>query len=240
MTETAPTGEKIAERKLIVYKTLVDPTVVKVAGEKLKSKLFTRFGFFKPRSEEIQFVSVDKYYEPCILINGRYMIDYYRKSAYMVNVDERVQEIILFNQKIKPKPAKKPSARGYKVIELEGEEHLQYGSNASLVLDKTGREVPLKHLASAPSEEHPEKMLAELGENAKKLEIASDADVGVLKSKILRRPTDIMRIVRELFEVTERAVIYTPIYTVLFQNVRTGEVKALEFDGVTSKRISQR
>jgi len=238
LTETAPTGEKIAERKLIVYKTLVDPTVVKVAGEKLKSKLFTRFGFFKPRSEEIQFVSVDKYYEPYILINGRYMIDYYRKSAYMVNVDERVQEVILFNQKIKPKPAKKPSARGYKVVELEGEEHLQYGSNASLVLDKTGREVPLKRLASAPSEEHPEKMLAELGENAKKLEIASDADVGILKSKILSRPTDIMRIVRELFEVTERAVIYTPIYNVLFQNVRTGEVKALEFDGVTSKRIS--
>lgn len=238
LTETTLAGEKIVERKLIVYKTLVDPTVVKVAGEKLKNKLFARFGFLRPRSEEIQFVSVDKHYEPYILVNGRYIIDYYRKSAYMINVDERVQEVILFNQKIKPKHAKKPSARGYKVIELEGEERLQYGSKTSLVLDKTGREVPLKRLPSAPSEEHPEKMLVELGENAKKLEIASDADVGILRSKILRRPTDIRRIVRELFEVSERAVIYTPIYTVLFQNVRTGEVKAVEFDGVTSKRIS--
>ncbi len=81
-------------------------------------------------------------------------------------------------------------------------------------------------------------MLAELGENAKKLEIVSDADVGILRSKILKRPTDIKRVVRELFEVTERAVIYTPVYEVLFQNIKTGEVKALEFDGVTSKRIS--
>jgi len=233
LTETAPTGEKIVERKVIVYKTLVDPTVVKVAGEKLKNKLFVRFGFLKPKPEEIQFVSIDKYYEPYIVINGKYVIDYYRKSAYTVNVDEKVQEVILFNQKLKPEPAK-----GYKVIRLEGEEHLLYEDRASLILDKTGREVPLKQLPSAPSEEQPKKMLAEFGENAEKLEIASDADVGILRSKIVKRPTDIKRVILELFEVTERAVIYTPIYKVLFQNVKTGEMKAVEFDGVTSKRIS--
>ncbi|MFB0522937.1 MAG: hypothetical protein ACETV1_04140 [Candidatus Bathyarchaeia archaeon] len=238
MTETAPANEKIVERKLIVYKTIVDPTVVKIAGEKLKNKLFVRFGFLRPKPEEIQFVSVGKYYEPYIVVNGKYIIDYYRKSAYTVNVDEKVQEVILFNQKIKPKPAKKPSAKGYKAIKLEGEERLLYKGNASLILDKTGREVPLKQLPSAPSEEHPKKMLVELGEDAKKLEIASDADVGILRSKIVKKPTDIERIVQELFEVTERAVIYTPIYKVLFQNVKTGEVKALEFDGVTSKRTS--
>lgn len=238
LTETAPTSEKIVERNVIVYKTLVDPTVVKVAGEKLKNKLFVRFGFLKPKPEEIQFVSIDKHYEPYIVINGKYIIDYYRKSAYTVNVDEKVQEVILFNQKLRPEPSKEPSARGYKVIKLEGEEHLLYEDKASLILDRTGRDVPLKQLPSAPSEEHPRKMLAELGENAKKMEIVSDADVGILRSKILKRPTDIKRVVRELFEVTERAVIYTPIYEVLFQNIKTGEVKALEFDGVTSKRIS--
>ncbi len=123
------------------------------------------------------------------------------------------------------------------MIKLDGDEHLLYEDKASLILDRTGREVPLKQLPSAPSEEHPRKMLAELGENAKTLEIVSDADVGILRSKIIKRPTDIKRIVRELFEVTERAVIYTPVYKVLFQNIKTGEVKALEFDGVTSKRI---
>lgn len=238
LTETAPTSEKTIERKVIVYKTLVDPTVVKIAGEKLKNKLFVRFGFLKPKPEEIQFVSVDKYYEPYIVINGKYIIDYYRKSAYTVNVDEKVQEVTLFNQKLKPEPPKEPSARGYKVIKLEGEEHLLYEDEASLILDKTGREVLLKQLPSAPSEEQPKKMLAELGDSVRKLEITSDADVGILRSKIVKKPTDIKRVVQELFEVTERAIIYTPIYKVLFQNVKTGEVKAVEFDGVTSKRIS--
>jgi len=238
LTETAPTGEKIVERKLIVYKTLVDPTVVKMAGEKLKNKLFVRFGFLKAKPEEIQFVSVNKYYEPYIVVNGKYIIDYYRDCVYMVNVDEKVQEVILFNQKLKPKTAKEPSARGYKVIKLEGEERLLYEDKASLILDKNGHEVPLQNLPSAPSEENPKKMLTELGENAKKLEIASDGEIGILRSKIVKRPKDIKRIVLELFEVTERALIYTPIYKVLFQNEKTGEVKAVEFDGVTSKRIS--
>jgi len=237
LTETTPVKERIAERKTIVYKTLVDPTVIKVAGEKLKSKIFTRFGFLKPKPEEIQFVSIDKYYEPYILINGKYTIDYYRKCAYTINVDEKVREVILLNQKFKPKPTEEPSAKGYKVIKLEGEEHLLYEDKASLILDKTGQEVPLKQLPSAPSEEQPTKMLAELGENAKKLEIAPDADVDIIRSKIVKRPEDIKRVVHELFEVTDRAVIYTPVYKVLFQNVKTGEVKAIEFDGVTSKRI---
>jgi len=232
-----PINEEIVERKTIVYKTLVDPTVVKVAGEKLKNKLFVKFGFLKPKPEEIQFVSIDKYYEPYIVISGKYTIDYYRKGAYTINVDEKVREVILLNQKFKPEQTKDASAKGYKLIKLEGEENLLYEDKASLVLDKSSREVPLEQLPSAPSEEHPEKMLAELGEKAKELEIAPDADVDVIKSKIVKRPKDVKRIVHELFEVTERALIYVPIYTVLFQNVTTDEVKTIEFDGVTSKRI---
>jgi len=240
LTETMSINEEIVERKTIVYKTLVDPTVVKVAGEKLKNELFVRFRFWKPKPEEIQFVSMDKYYEPYIVISGKYIIDYYRKCVYTINVDEKVREVILLNQKLKPEQTKEASAKGYKVIKLEGEERLLYEYKASLILDKSGHEVPPEQLPSAPSEEHPKKMLAELGEKAKELEIAPDADVDVIRSKIVKRPMDIKRIVHELFEVTERALIYTPVYKVLFQNVKTGEVKAIEFDGVTSKRIQRR
>lgn len=228
----------MAERKLIIYKTLVDPAVVKVAGEKVKNKLFVRFGFFKPKPEEIHFVSIDKYYEPYIVVSGNYLIDYYRGSTYTINVDAKVREVIVFDHKLEPELPKESSAKGYKLIKVEGEEHLLYEDKASLILDKTGREVLLEQLPSAPSEENPKRMLTELGENAKKLEIASDADVGILRSKIAKRPKSIKRIVRERFEIKERTIIYTPIYRVLFQNMKSGEVKALEFDGVTSKRMT--
>ena len=240
LTETVSVNEKIVEGKTIVYKTLVDPAVVKVAGKKLKNKLFVRFGFLKPKPEEIQFVSVDKYYEPYILISAKYTIDYYRKCTYTINVDEKVREVILLNQKFKPEQTKEASAKGYKVIKLEGEENLLYEDKASLILDKSGHEVPLEQLPSAPSEEHPKEMLAELGEKVKKLEIAPDADVDIIRSKVVKRPKDIKRIAHELFEVDERALIYTPIYKLLFKNIKTDEEKAIEFDGVTSKRIQQK
>ena len=237
LTDTVPVNEKIVGKKTIVYETLVDPTVVKVAGEKLKSKLFIRFGFLKPKPEEIQFVSIDKYYEPYIVIGGKYTIDYYRTCVYTINVEAKVREVILLNQKFKPEETKDPSRRGYRAIKLNGEENLLYEDNASFILDKSGHEFTLEKLPSAPSEKHPKKMLAKIGDKAQKLEIAPDADVNLIRSRIVKRPKDVKRIVHELFEVNERAVIYTPIYRVVFQNMTTGEEKALEFDGVTSKRI---
>jgi hypothetical protein len=78
-TETPSYSEKIAEKKTIVYETRVDPTVVKIAAEKVKDQLFTRFGFLRSNPNEVQFVSIEKYYEPYSMISGRYFIDYYRK-----------------------------------------------------------------------------------------------------------------------------------------------------------------
>lgn len=234
LTEIVPVNEKIVKRKAIVYETLVDPTVVKVAAEKLKNKLFVRFGFLNPKPEEIKFVSIDKYYEPYIVVSGKYTIDYYRPCAYTINVDEKVREVILSNQKFEPEQAK-----GYKAIELEGEERLLYDEKASFTLDKSGQEVTLEKLPSAPSKKHPKRMLTKLGGKVKKLEIAPHGDVDIIRTKIVKRPRDIKRIVHELFEVNERAVIYTPIYRVLFKNAKTGEEKAIEFNGVTSERIQR-
>jgi len=235
MPGNEPSNEKIVERKTIVYETLVDSTVIRVAGEKLKDQLFARFGFFKPKPEEIQLVSIDKYYEPFIVMSGKYVIDYYRICTYSVEVDEDVLEVILLNNKFEPKQSIDKSSKDHKVIKLEGEERLTKEAKASLVLDGSGQDVTLDKLSSAPSERHPRKILAKFGVE----EIAQVADLDIIRSRIIKRPKDINRLVNELFEVYERVVIYTPRFRVLYRNVNTGEEKAIEFDGVTGKRIQQ-
>jgi hypothetical protein len=232
---TTPSTEKIAERNLIVYETRIDPNVIETIGEKLKAQLFARFGFMKPRPEEIQLVSIDKYYEPYTMISGRYAIDYYRKCTYTVKVDRRVQEVILSNQKYKPNQQMDSPERDHNIVKLQGEERLMTEAKASLILDKFGQEVAPKELSSAPSEKNPKEILATFGVK----ETAPDGDLEVIRSKILRRPKDINRLVTEIFEVDERAIIYTPRYRVLYSNVRTGETKAIEFDGVTAQRIQR-
>jgi hypothetical protein len=234
-TEMASSNEKIAEKKTIVYETRVDPTVVKVAAEKVKDQLFTRFGFLRPKPDEVQFVSIEKYYEPYSMISGRYFIDYYRKCTYRIEVDEGVFEVILLNSKLGPEESTYSAVRGHKVIRLEGEERLKSEAEASLVLDSLGQCITTEKLPSAPSERHPKKILAKLGLE----EIAGNADLETIRSRIAKRPKDINRIVCELFEVDERAVIFTPRFRVSYRNLKTSEEKTVEFDGVTAERIQQ-
>ena len=68
-------------------------------------------------------------------------------------------------------------------------------------------------------------------------ELPENADVNFVKNRIAKRPKDMCRIVEEIFDVTERSVIYTPRYKLLFRNVKTGEEKVLVLDGITAKRI---
>ena len=228
-------GEKIVGRETVVYETRIEPTVIESIGEKIKAQLFTRFGFIRPKPEEIQLVSIDKYYEPYMKVSGRYTIDYYRKSVYMVGVDNKVEEVILSNQKYRPNRPSDSSARDRNMIKIQGEERLKTEVKVSLMLDKFGQEVARKDFPPAPTEEKPDEILAAFGVK----EIPPEADLNIIRSRIFKRPKDIHRLVTEVFEVHERALIYAPRFRVLYTNVNTGEGKAVEFDGVTAQRIQR-
>ncbi len=226
--------EKIVERKVIVYKSQVDPTIVKLAAEKTKDRIFRRYGFLKPPADQIRQVSFEKDYEAYFVVEGKYTIDYYRGRTYTIPIDAKAQEIILLNQTLKPEPVKELQQN--KAVKIEGEERLIHEGKAYLVLNVNGREVSAKRVPSAPQEQHPKKILAEY-ESARKLDFDPKKEVEVLRSKIVKRPPEIKRIVNELFEVSDRAIIYIPIYKVAFQNQKTGEQKTVKIDGITAQLV---
>lgn len=226
--EPAWKKENIVERKTVVYEAQIDPTVIRVAGEKLKKQLFTKFGLLKPGSDEIHFVSQEKYYAPYIVISGRYFIDYFRKHVFVFKVDGAVREVMMLDKKLLPEVFKNST-----VIKLHGEERLVNEAKAFLIMDENGRNAEVDHLPSAPSEKKPEKAIQELGIE----ELPAETDIKFVKERIAKRPEDISRIVEEVFEITERTVIYTPRYKLVFKSAKTGEEKALVIDGITSKRI---
>jgi hypothetical protein len=221
--------DKVVERKTVVYETHMDPTVIRVTGEKLKIQLFTRYGLFKPKPEDIQFVSLEKFYEPYVVIGGRYFIDYFRKRAYVFRVDEPVREVVVLNNKLTPE-----NSGDARIIKLLGEERLINEVKSFLIMDQEGRDAHIENLPSASSVDKPKKAIKKYGIQ----ELPEDKDVDLLRARIARRPEEISRIVEEKFEVTERTVIYTPRFRVKFKNARTGEEKALVIDGVLSKKIA--
>ena len=228
------TKENIAARRTIVYQTLIDPAVVRIAGEKTKNKLFNKFLFKLNSPEEIEFISIERYFEPYIVVSGKYLIDYYRKCAYAVKVDKEAKEVILLNHTFIPEQASNSTVREHS-IRLEGEERLVKETRAFLILNRYGQDSKLSEFPSAPSEKNPQ----ELVKSFKMPEIAPSMDVEVIRKRIAQRPNDINRIVNEVLEIDERSLIYTPRFKLTYKCPRIGKEAYLEFDGITSKLIQQ-
>ena len=226
--------ENIAPRRTIVYQTLMDPAVARIEGEKNKNKLFNRFLFRLNSPEEIEFVSIEKHYEPYIVVSGRHLVDYYRKCSYSVTLNEGVTEVILFGRTLTPRQSSYSSVNG-RNIKLEGEERLMKETRSFLILNKYGQDSKLEQFPSAPSEENPQKLI----KSFKMQEIASDVDLDAIRKRIVQRPSDINRIITEELEVDERSVIYTPRYRLTYKCPRIGKEASLEYDAVTLKQLKQ-
>jgi len=241
LNEISPIPEKISKRKVIVYKSRVDPTIVKLTAEKMKYKLFAKFGFSKRRSEEIRVVSVDKYYEPYILIDAKYSIQYFKKRVYTLDVDPETEEAKILGESYKPEIEASPSGEAgepRKVIRLEAQLWSSYQDKAYLVLDREGKEIPPDQVPAAPSEDHPEKILKEFSKKTGRVQVSPRKEIEMVKARIVKRPSDIAKIEDEMFQISEHAVIYSPIYEITFRNVRTGEERLVKIDGVSAKIIS--
>ena len=228
-----PLGERIATRKTIVYETLVDLEVIKVAAENLKDQLFTKYLFLKPQPNEVDIVSIEKFYEPFILISGHYSIDYYRKHTWTINVEKEISEVIFPFARFKTREATDSFDKTSKEVVIEGEERLKIDNKASLSLNQSGMDISLKQLPSAPSEKNPEETLAKFC--VKK--VPPNLDLSILRTRIQKRPADIGWIANETLEVNERTVIYTPRFRVTLKHAKTGKQKTAEFDGVNGKLI---
>ena len=234
MLETVTVPEKIVERKIIVFKSRLDLNAVRLTAEKMKTRLFTKFMFIKAKSREIRIVSIDKYYEPHVVIDGEYTIDYSAKWFYYIQVDETMQEVTLFGKTLRPKPLENPEIPR-KVIKLTGEGRFRYENKARMVFDRQWREVGLEQLPYVPFEEQPEKILKELGKKVGDFKIPAEKEIDILRSKIAQRPKDTKHIYKELFTVSERAVIFKPMYKIAFQNTKTGKEATLMIDAVTGQ-----
>jgi hypothetical protein len=238
ISEIPPLQEKVPRRKIIVYKSRVDLTVVKLTAEKMKNKLFIKFGFSKPKPEDIRIVSVDKTYEPYVLIDGKYQIHYYKKRFYTLEVSDETEEVKILGQAFQPESVVSPPEQPRKAVKLEVEERFSYEDKSYMLLDKSGCEVSPDRVPSAPSEDHPEKILKESGEKLGKIKTTPKKEVEMIKSRIVKRPSDADRIENELFEISEHAVIYSPIYEITFSNIKTGEDRIMKVDGITAKIIA--
>ncbi|PVX26824.1 MAG: hypothetical protein CW716_05215 [Candidatus Bathyarchaeum sp.] len=239
MTTIPEIPENIAQRKVIVYKSRVDPATLKQKAEEMKNELFIK-RFSKPRLEDIHVVSVDKHYEPYVLVDAKYRIEYFTKKTFTFEVTEKAKVIKILGETFKPKMLPIPNTdpeQFQKVINLEGQEWSFYEDKAYFILNKSGNEISPDQVPIAPSEDNPRKILKEFAKNAEKVKISNREVLAMAKTKTIQRPSDVDDVDNELFQVTEYAIIYNPIYKITLRNEKTKEEKTVSIDGVSGEII---
>jgi len=213
--------EKVAERKIIVYKSRIEQKTARGIAEKMKTQIFRKLVFMKPKPEEVHIISIDKYFEPYVVVDGEYSIEYSTNWNHNIQVDETMQELTVFGEKIKPTTLKDHLSTPCKIVNLTGEGRHKFEAKAHLIFDRQWREVGLEQLPFVPFEEHPERILSMIDQKFRNNISPTGKEVELLKSKIVRRPVEILSIHNELFNVSENAVIYKPMYKVTIQNLKT-------------------
>jgi len=239
LTAIPEVPENITQRKVIVYKSRVDPAMLKQKAEEMKNELFVK-RFSKPKPEDIHVVSVDKHYEPYVLVDAKYRIEYFTKKIYNFEVAEKAKEVKILGESFKPQMMAIPDTEPEqfrKVISLEGHEWSFYEDKAYFILDKTGQEILPDQVPIAPSEDNPQKILKEFGKKAEKVTMSNREVLAMAKSKLIKRPSDVDTIEDEIFQVTEYAIIYNPIYKITFRNLKNKEEKTVSIDGVSAEII---
>ena len=240
LAAVTPIPENISKLKVIVYKSRVDAVTLKQKAEEMKNELFVK-RFSKPKPEDIHVISVDKHYEPYILVDAKYRIEYYAKKVYIIEVPAAIEEVKILGQSFKPQMIPIPGSdpeHFRNVINLEGQELFSYEDKLYLILDKNGNEISPEHVPVASSEESPQKILKQFKNNTEKLAVSGQEVIEMVKSKIIRRPVDMGAINNELFQVTEQAIIYSPVYKITFKNMKNQEEKIVIIDGITAETIT--
>jgi len=230
MAEIEILPQQIVDTRIVILKSKFDSSRVKVQAEKLKTSFFVRFGFLKPKPKDVLLVAFSKYYEPYIVIGGKYSIDYCKRHGYALKVEDRTQALFIDGKKLKPEPL---SVRGdARVIKLVGEEHSHYENETYVVLDRMLQEVSAENLFLAPSESDLENQPSG-GLDLRKPQISLEEEIAILRSRIAKRPTDVAEIIRENFEINERTIIYSPVYELTFKNLKNGKKVTAIVNGVT-------
>lgn len=232
MSNIEPLPQSIAPIKTIVLKPRLDQGDIQIIGERIKSRLFSKLGF-KPKLKNIKLLNSEMYFEPFLIIGGKYTIDYCKKHAFEVNVNEKTAKVFVGGKEFTSERSD-PNAAS-KIISITGEEYVHHEIQSYFILDRMKREISPEKLPLAPFAFQKENYEHKF--HFKSMNISDEVQIGFLKTKIAKRPADVAEIIKETFDITERVIAYYPSYQLTFENIKNKTDATLTINGVTGEIV---
>ena len=239
MSKLISVQEKVVERKVIFFRSAFEIKTIRKSAEKAKSQMFSKYFFLKSNPEESKINTIDKYFEPYIVVDGVYSIDFSKEWRHSIKVNEEMQILKISNKNFEPNFLDNRVDLPYKILELEGMGRFYHEERKRMVFDEKWNEVRLDLLPYLPFEEDAQEILSESVNQHLTEELNVEKEVEILKSKIIKRPTDFSIIHRERFNVSERALVFKPMYRVTATHTKTQKKVTFVIDGVNGKVSSE-
>lgn len=230
--------EKPEVKTFVLRKSIDDNEASDIIDEK-KTSEFKSF-LTKPKKEDVHVDSIELLYESLLMVSGKYVADYYRKSIHTISVDSNVQEVTFGGGifPIKEKSAFKKAFvgdRGKNKIDIPLEEHVFVEEENEIVFDHNGNKVDIHYKTDSKSiENYPDKILEDNSTNVKKPEIKYDSAIQILKETLKSPLEKDIRDLNEEFSVGEITEIYVPIYEARLTGPKN-KVGLLRLDAVRKK-----
>lgn len=224
--------QKTVDIETVILKPHFDLNMVKMKGEKLKASFFSKLGFLRPKDEDIAIVALNKYYEPFVIVGGKYSINYCKRQSYAIEVEDETRELLINGKRFVSEPL--AQGKRNRVVKFMGEEYPSYQIETYLVLDRTLQEVSPEKLFLAPFDHELERQ-QDSAFDLRKANIHMDEAIERLRAKIVRRPSDVTEVIKEAFEITSRIAVFKPTYELVFHNARDGKKVTALIDGITGE-----
>jgi hypothetical protein len=203
-------------KTIVLRKNLENDDVMEIIEQKKTAPFKSLLS--RPKKEDVHIHSLKLYYECILMVSGKYIADYFRKSTHTISVDSNVHEVT-FGDGIFPVRSKSSltkafvGKRGKNKIDLKLEEHVFVEEEDELTFDHHGREIkfPFK-INSKTIENYPKRLLAKNESNVKKPELTYDAAISKLQSQLKKPLESDVRNINDEFVLREISEIYVPIF----------------------------
>jgi hypothetical protein len=226
--------QKVVEPKIVVLKTHLDSNMVRLQVEGFKQDFFKKFGFLKPKANEITLVNSEKYFEPFIVLGGKYSVDYCRKHNFNLEIKKQTREVYIAGQKFEVLSS--DIENGPKqVIKLVGEDYAHYEKESFFILDRMRREISPKSFPFAPYDLQLNGA-SDIDLNLRKIRISVNEVIDLVRSRLAKRPADLAEIIKEIFEITENTIVYKPFFEFTYHNKKTNKYVTVRVNGVSGDR----
>ncbi len=203
--------------KTIVLRKNIDETEAMDIVEQKKTTPFKSL-LSRPKKEDVHVHSLKLYYECILMVSGKYIADYFRKSTHSISVDSNVNEVS-FGDGLFPVRSKSSitkafvGTRGKNKIDLKLEEHVFVEEEDDLIFDHHGRDVKYQFkINSKTVENYPRKILEQNAHNVKKSEMTHDTAVDKLQTQLKKPLETDVRNLNEEFILHGISEIYVPIF----------------------------